>query len=60
MFLSLVLVAKFGEQPQYILPLAISGFLALAAVLCFTVSVWQILFKTTRADTAHVVAAPAE
>jgi len=57
---SLALMLKLGQQPQYVLPLAIGGFLALGAVLCFTVSVWQILLKSARTDTAHAVAASAE
>ncbi len=57
---SLALVLKFGEQPQYILPLAISEVLALGAMLCFTVSVWQVLLKTARADRVSFRAAPAE
>lgn len=60
MFPSLALVLKFGEQPQYILPLAISEFLALGAMLCFTISVWQVLLKSTRTDSVSFRAAPAE
>jgi branched-subunit amino acid ABC-type transport system permease component len=56
---SLALVLKFG-QPQYIVPLAISEFLALGAMLCFTVSVWQVLLKSTRADRLSFRPAPAE
>jgi hypothetical protein len=40
------MVLKFGELPQFILPLVISEFLALAAVVCFTVSVWKVLMKS--------------
>ena len=57
---SLALVLKFGEQPRYILPLAVSEFLALAAMLCFTASVWQVLLKNVRAGAANLRAAPAE
>lgn len=57
---SLALVLKFGEQAAYILPLAVSEFLALGAMLCFTISVWQVLLRSMRADTVSFRTAPAE
>lgn len=57
---SLALVLKFGEQAQYILPLAVSEFLALAAVLCFTASVWQVLLRQAPGAAASLRTAPAE
>lgn len=60
MFPSLALVLKFGEQPQYILPLAVSEFLVLAAMLCFTASVWQVLLKQAPAGVTSLRATPAE
>ena len=46
MFPSLAMVLKFGDQSSFILPLIVSEFLALGAMLCFAISVWQIVLKS--------------
>jgi hypothetical protein len=46
MFPSLAMVLKFGDQSSFILPLIISEFLALGAMLCFAISVWQVVLKS--------------
>ena len=46
MFPSLAMVLKFGELPTYLVPLVISEFLVLGAMLCFTASVWRVLLRS--------------
>ena len=46
MFPSLAMVLRFGEQSSFVLPLIVSEFLALGAMLCFTISVWQVVLKS--------------
>ena len=46
MFPSLIMVLSYGEQSSFVLPLIVSEFLALGAMLCFAISVWQILLKS--------------
>jgi hypothetical protein len=63
LFPSLVMVLKFGEQPQYIVPLVAGEFLVFGAMACFTASVWQILLKSRALQTggsAAMAATPAE
>jgi hypothetical protein len=51
LFPSLAMVLKFGELPPYLIPLAISEFLVLGAVVCFTASVWGVLLRSRQSDT---------
>jgi hypothetical protein len=51
MFPSLAMVLKFGELPTYLLPLVISEFLVLGAMLCFVASVWGVLLRSKPAET---------
>ena len=63
LFPSLAMVLKFGEQPQYIVPLVAGEFIVFGAMACFTVSVWQILLKSQAlqiAGSAAMAATPAE
>ena len=46
MFPSLAMVLRFGESSGFVLPLIISEFLGLAAMLCFAISVWRVLMKS--------------
>jgi hypothetical protein len=46
MFPSLAMVIKSGEQSSFVLPLIVSEFLALGAMLCFAISVWQVVLKS--------------
>ena len=46
MFPIFAMVLKFGELPQFILPLVVSEFLVLAGMMCFTISVWKVLMKS--------------
>ncbi len=63
LFPSLAMVLKYGEQPQYIAPLAISEFIVLGGMACFALSVWQILLRSRSnepAGRAAMAATPAE
>jgi hypothetical protein len=51
MFPSLAMVLKFGELPTYLVPLVISEFLVLGAMLCFVASVWGVLLRSKPAET---------
>ena len=46
MFPSLIMVLSYGEQSSFLLPLLVSEFLGLGAMLCFAISVWQVLLKS--------------
>lgn len=46
MFPSLIMVLRYGEQSSFVLPLIVSEFLALGAMLCFAISVWQVVLKS--------------
>jgi hypothetical protein len=50
MFPSLALVLKFGELPIYLVPLVVSEFFVLGAMLCFTASVWGVLLRGKQAE----------
>jgi len=52
MFPSLAMVLKYGEQSSFTLPLAASELIAVAAMLCFAISVWSVLLKSADARTA--------
>jgi hypothetical protein len=56
MFPTLVMVLKFGELPQFILPLVVSEFLVLGAMACFTLSVWKVLMKSEEAGSFSAAA----
>jgi hypothetical protein len=45
MFPSLAMVLRYGEQSAFVPPLIVSEFLGLGAMLCFAVSVWQIVLN---------------
>ena len=62
MFPSLAMALKYGEQSSFILPLIISEFLALGAMICFAISVWQVVLKSGAASVDSGVRArvPAE
>jgi len=47
---SLSMVLKFGELPQYIVPLTISEFLAIGGMASFAFSVWGVLRRAMRND----------
>jgi len=47
---SLSMVLKFGELPQYVVPLTISEFLAIGGMACFAFSVWGVLRRAMRND----------
>ena len=46
MFPFLAMVIRSGEQSSFILPLIVSEFIALGAMLCFAISVWQVLLRS--------------
>jgi hypothetical protein len=48
MFPSLAFVLKQGEQSAFVAPLVLSEFLALGAMACFAISVWQLLLRRQR------------
>ena len=57
------MVLKYGESPAYLVPLVISEFLVLGALLCFTASVWGVLRRSKESDTripSGLSAEPAE
>ena len=62
LFPSLAMVLRFGDQSSFVLPLIISEFLALGAMLCFAISVWQVLLKSGSEplSTGHRTRVPAE
>jgi hypothetical protein len=47
MFPSLAMVLTQGESSPFLLPLIVSEFLALVAMLCFALSVWSVLMKAS-------------
>jgi hypothetical protein len=47
MFPSLAMVLKFGDQSSFTMPLALSEFLLVGAMLSFTISVWSVLLKSS-------------
>jgi len=49
MFPSLSMVLTFGDGSPFLLPLIVSEFLALGAMLCFAFSVWSVLMKSAAA-----------
>src|SRR5882757_3768167 len=49
MFPSLAMVLIQGESSPFLLPLIVSEFLALGAMLCFAFSVWSVLAKSAQA-----------
>lgn len=62
MFPSLAMVLTYGERSAFVSPLIVSEFLGLGAMLCFTISVWQVLLqnKSESLGTGLAARAPAE
>ena len=52
MFPSLARVLAFGDRSPFLLPLIVSEFLALGAMLCFAFSVWSVRMKGVEAPSA--------
>jgi hypothetical protein len=46
MFPSLAMVLRGGEQSPFVMPLVVSEFLVFGAMLCFAISVWQIVLAS--------------
>ena len=59
MFPSLAMVLRYGEQSAFVPPLIVSEFLGLGAMLCFAISVWQILLTSGNEPMRTGVATPA-
>lgn len=59
MFPSLAVVLKQGEQSPFVAPLVVSEFMGLAAMLCFAISVWQVLLRTQKGEPGRTAAAMA-
>jgi len=55
MFPSLAMVLKNGESSPFLVPLIVSEFLALAAMLCFAFSVWSVLMKSAEGTSAAAI-----
>ena len=55
MFPSLAMVLSFGDNSPFLLPLILSEFLALSAMLCFAFSVWSVLMKSAEAPSAGLI-----
>jgi hypothetical protein len=45
MFPSLSMVLKYGDSSPFLLPMIVSEFVAVAALLCFIASVWSVVLK---------------
>src|SRR5258705_3118122 len=52
MFPSLAMVLTFGDASSFVVPLIVSEFLALGAMLCFAASVWMVLLKNAEMSSA--------
>jgi hypothetical protein len=55
MFPSLAMVLTSGESSPFLVPLIVSEFLALGAMLCFAFSVWSVLMKSAEAPSAGLL-----
>jgi hypothetical protein len=55
MFPSLAMVLTSGESSPFLVPLIVSEFLALGAMLCFAFSVWSVLMKTAEARSPALI-----
>ena len=57
---SLALILRYGELPQYIVPIIIGEILTVAGMISFGVSVWSMFLRAGRAVAPHAAAQPAE
>jgi hypothetical protein len=55
MFPSLAMVLTQGESSPFLLPLIVSEFLAVGAMLCFAFTVWSVLLKTADISSAATI-----